>query len=57
MREETYTIEIFESNTKLVTVQANSPAEAEAIVEKQYLNGDIVIDSDFDCPDVQFRAI
>ena len=43
---QTYKIAITETFTRLIDVEANDVIEAQEIAEKQYLNGQIVIDKD-----------
>ena len=54
---QTYTIEIFESNSKLVEITAKTADEAKEIVMNKYLSGDIVLDKSCDYSDVQFNLM
>ena len=41
-----YTIEIIETLTRLVSIEADDEFEAERIVREKYKNGEIVLDAD-----------
>ena len=41
-----YTIEITETLTRLVIIEAENPDEAERLVREKYKNGEIVLDAD-----------
>ena len=42
-----YTIEITETLTRLVSIEAENEYEAERIVREKYKNGEIVLDADY----------
>jgi len=52
----TYTVEIFECNSKFVDVEATTAEEARNIVEEKYYSGEITPVGFKDYPGLEFRV-